>query len=339
MSQKNFWIDRGTETMHQTLVAEQAGQLDSPHTEAEPRMGIPMDEKVRVRGGAVVSGPVASTPRDDSESQFVFRAFGGSDPCPTEEQTKPSRILWRRGDLPRAGRSWNPPEAQRSDHTSDFGSAQAFDPQASGSIPEGGDPPLSDCQKTERRPPGRLHRGALFGFPSPRRHLQPEGWGDRDGGRDRRDRSERPTGVGLSDEELAEAGYSQVFADGQRHEPYRRPNACPESGAPGSVLSGLPGDSGLYPREAARLQCDRRALQWIVAREGLAEVSVPDVCAASEAFASLSGRLQRLPETKIDSPGQKRSFESPRAISAEDHLFSTPVAALSWADLVHTENR
>lgn len=339
MSQKNFCADRGTETMRQTLVAEQAGQLDCPHTEAESRMGISMDKTVRIRRGVVVSGPVASTPCDCSEGQFVFRASGGSRPSQAQGQTKSSGILWRGGDLPRVDRSGNPSDAQRPDDSSDIVSAQASDPQASGPIPEGGDLALSDGPKTERRPPGRLYRGALFGFSSTRCHLQPEGWGDRSGGGMRGAGSDRSTRVGLSDEGLAEAGYSEISADGQRYEPDRRPDASPKSGEAGPILSGLSCDSGLYSRAKTRLQCGGRTLQRALARESLAEVSVPGILATSETFAGLSGGLQRLPETKIDSPGERRSLEHLRAMSAKEPPFSTSAAALSWTDLVHTENR
>jgi len=41
--------------MYQTLVAEEAGQLDFPHPEAKPTMGVSMDETVRGWGGVVVA--------------------------------------------------------------------------------------------------------------------------------------------------------------------------------------------------------------------------------------------------------------------------------------------
>lgn len=339
MSQKNFCADRGEETMRQTLVAEQIDQLDCPPTFAESGMGISMDKPVRIQRGVVVSRPVASTPRDGSEGQFVFRALGGSRPSQAQEQTKPVGILWRRGDLPRVDRSGNPSDAQRPDDSSDIVSTQASDPQAPGSVSEGTDASLSNHPETERRPPGRLYRGALFGFSSSRRHLQPKGWGDRSGGGMRGAGSDRSARIGLFYEGLASAGYSEVFADGQRHEPDRRPDASPESGAVGPILSGLSGDSGLYSRAKTRLQCSGRALQRALARESLAEVSISDIPATSETFGGLSGGLQRLPKTKIDPPRERRSLPNPCAISSEEYPFYSPFAALSWTNLVYTENR
>src|SRR6267143_1569920 len=323
--------------MYQTLVAEEAGQLDFPHPEAKPTMGVSMDETVRGWGGVVVAGSIASTPGDCAEGQCVFRAAGRSCPSHAQEQTESVGILWRRGDLQRVGRVGNPSDAVRPDHSSDFGSAQASDTKASGPIPEGGDTALSHCRKAERHPPGRLHRGALFGCSSSRRYLQPEGWGYGSGRRMRGAGSERSTGAGLSDQGLAPTWYSEVFADGQRHEPDRRSDASPESGPAGPIVFGLSGHSGFYPGEAARLQCGRRAVQRPVAREGLAAVSISDPVATSGTFARLSGGLQCLPETEIDPPRQRGSLGDLCAISAEAPPFSTPAAALSWTDLVHTE--
>ena len=79
--------------MYQPLVGEEAGQLDFPHPEAKPTVGVSMDETVRGWGGVVVAGSIASTPGDCAEGQFVFRAAGRSCPSQAQEQTESVGIL------------------------------------------------------------------------------------------------------------------------------------------------------------------------------------------------------------------------------------------------------
>lgn len=339
MGQKNFGVDRGTETMHPSLVAEKVHQLDGPHAEAESGMGLSMDRPVRPWGGSVVSGSVASAPCHHPAGSCILRASGRSRSSQAQEQKKPVGVLGCGSHVQRAGRPGRPSHAQHSDDPSDVGSPQPVDAQTSGPVSQGTRSAWSNGQKTERHSPTRLHCGALPGLSASGRDLQPQRRRHRFGRRDRAARSPGTACLGLSPAGLETPRDSRVFADGQRHEPDRGADAPLDVGTTGPLLSGLSGDPGLYPRAAARLQCGCRALQRAVAGESLAAVPISDAWATAGSLAGLSGGLQHLPETKRDPARQRRPVQDPCALFAQAYLLSTPVAALSRSDLVDPENR
>ena len=339
MSQKKFWADRRKETMHRFVVEGEIRQLDCPIAETKPAMGSQMDPSVSQRREELVSGSIQASPQGGPTCERGLRTFGRPNPYSAQEPKKPAGILWSGSDLQRVARSESPPLAFHSDHSSDPGPSQASDPQAPGSVSEGPDPALGHGQKTERRPPDRLHRRALPGFSASRGHLEPQGYGHRLCLWNRGARPEGPARSGVSDEGLATPWDSKISANGQRYEPDRRPDASPKYRATGPVLSGLSGNPRLHPRAASRLQCPGRALQWDLAGEGLAAVSIPDPGGTAQALASLSGSLQRLLEAKVDPSGKKRSHQGPSAIPAPAYPLDSPLAALSRSDLVYTENR
>ena len=339
MSQKKFQTDRGTETMHRFVVAGKASQWDCPKAETKSGVGSQMDSSVSQRREDMVSGLLQETSPDNSTCERLLRTLGHPNPCQAQGQGKPSWILWSGGNLQRAERSGNPPLAQHPDNSSHFVSSPAVDPQAPGPVSQGTDPALSNCPSTERRTPARLHCRALPGFSAPRGDLEPQGYGDGLGLWNRGARSQSPARPGFSPNRLATPWYPKISADGQRHELDGRPDAWSKSGATGPVLSGLPGDPGLYSRATARLQCLGRALQRALAGEGLAAVSIPHAWTTVDAFASLPRGLQRLPQKKVEPSGEERSVCGPAALFAQDYPFDSPFAAVSRSDLVYTQSR
>jgi len=339
MSQKNFWTDRSAKAMHPPVVAEKARWLDCPYAEAQPPVGVSVDTAVRIGQSAVVSGPVASSPCPGSTGQSVLRASGDSGPSQAQEPKQCVGVLRRRSDLSGARRSGRPPLAQPPDDPSHPGSTPAADAKTSGSVSERTRSAWTFGPTAERRSSDGLYRGTLSGIAAADCRYQPQGQRHGSGGRTRGTGSQHPSRFGLSLDGLATARASEIFADGQRHESDGRPEASPDPRAVGPVLSGLPGHSSLYPRAAARLQRDRRAVQWAVAAEGLAAVSLPIAPRAADTVAGVPRRLQRLPEKPADPPGKSGAVWYPSAPSAPTDSAATPVAALSRPDLVYPENR
>jgi len=339
MSQKKLFADQRTETVHRFVVAGEIGQWDCPKSETKSSVGSQMDTSVSQQRKDLVSESIAQTPPDGSTGERLLRTVGYPNPSSAQKHKKSSGVLWSGGHLQRSDRSGNPSLAQHPHDSSDSPSSQACDPQASGPVSKGADPARPYGQKTKRRPSGRLHCGALPGFSTPPGGAEPQGHGH---GPCLWNRGARPKGKarsGLSSKGLATPWYSEIFADGQRYEPDGRSDAPPNCGATGSVLSGLSGHCSLYPRATARLQRFGRALQWALAGEGLAALSIPHAGATPRAFSGLSKGLQYLPQTKIDPPGKRRFVPGPVALSAQEDPLDSPSAPLPGADLVYTENR
>lgn len=243
--------------MHHVVVAAHADQWGRPRPESKPSVGVSLDEAVRVGGGSVVSGPVASSACAGPASEYVLRAPGGAHASPAQGQTQPVGILWCRSDLPRIGQSRDPSPAQHPHHSSDSGAARFGDSPAAGPVSERTEPALPHGPPAERRPPDRFHRGTLLGSAASRCDPEPKRCGDGVGRQDRGGRSARPTCLGVSAARLATPWSAAVAPNGQRYESDGRADACPESGTAGPILSGLSGHSGLYTRTEARLQCSR----------------------------------------------------------------------------------
>ena len=156
MSQKNFFTDRRTKTVHRFVVAGEIGQWDCPKAQTKSAVGLQMDTSVSQQHEELVSGSIPQPPPDGSAGEQLLRTIGHPNPSPAQKHKNPSGVLWSGGNLQRADRSSNLSLAQHLHDPSDPSSSQACDPQASRPVSKGANPARPYGQKTKRRPSDRL---------------------------------------------------------------------------------------------------------------------------------------------------------------------------------------
>ena len=137
MSQKNFFTDRRTKTVHRFVVAGEIGQWDCPKAQTKSAVGLQMDTSVSQQHEELVSGSIPQTSPDGSAGERLLRTIGHPNPSSAQKHKKPLGVLWSGGNLQRTGRSGNPSLAQHSHDSSDSSSSQACDSKASGPISKG----------------------------------------------------------------------------------------------------------------------------------------------------------------------------------------------------------
>ena len=99
MSQKNFFADRRTDTVHWFVVAGEISQWDCPKAQTKSAVGLQMDTSVSQQHEELVSGSIPQLPPDGSAGEQLLRTIGHPNPSPAQKHKKPSGVLWSGGNL------------------------------------------------------------------------------------------------------------------------------------------------------------------------------------------------------------------------------------------------